>query len=168
MRDSNQGYWASPAYWKYTTGNTTNYMLYYSATDQDTGVAPLPVNGYPLLTSGTSGPISSTYLSTNTLFCYPSPTPSVSSNGAASGTGIVWAIENQNSGNPFSCPLSGIGNAALHAFNATTLAELYNSRAVTTIGRWTSFSTPTVFKGQVYMGTQTEVDVFGICTSCPH
>jgi hypothetical protein len=34
---------------------------------------------------------------------------------------------------------------------------------------WRStFSTPTVFKGRVYMGTQTGISVFGLCTSCPH
>jgi hypothetical protein len=27
---------------------------------------------------------------------------------------------------------------------------------------------PTIFNGRVYVGTQTEVDVFGLCTSCPH
>jgi hypothetical protein len=172
LRDSNQGYWGSPAYLKYTTGGTTNYMLYYSATDQTASVAPLPINGYQLATKGSAGPIPFTYLSTRTLFCDKTPTPSVSSNGTTAGTGIVWAIENQT-------PRDDTNNncdkmpppylpAALHAFDATNLSapELYSSRGLTTtIGTPTTFSTPTIFRGQVYVGTTKEVAVFGLCNT---
>jgi len=162
LRDSGQGYWASPAYWKYTTGSATTYMLYYSATDQNNTVQPLPINGYQLLTGGSSGPIPSQYTSTSTLFCYHSPTPSVSSNGTMSGSGIVWAIEDQNASNPTSCRGAFPGPAALHAFNATNLQqELYSSRGITT-AITVGFATPTIFQGRVYMGTHTEVDVFGL------
>ncbi len=172
QNDPTQGYWASPAYWKYTSGSTINYMLYHSATMQSTaaGVAPEAINGYKLLTSGPSGPIPTTYASTNILFCDYSPTPSVSSSGTAATTGIVWAIEHQNQDNPSvpDCNGNYIPHAALHAFNATNMAKLYNSRSVTTdIGPVTTFSTPMIFKGQVYMGTQTEVDVFGLCNTAP-
>lgn len=155
------------------TGTTPNYMLYYSATTTTRTATPYPINGYQLLTSGSSGPISSTYLSTTTLFCDKSPTPSVSSNTTTAGTGIVWAIENQNGNNP------NPGNcddttqylpAALHAFNATNLAapELYGSRNLQTkIGPATSFTPPTIFKGQVYVGTSKEVAVFGLCATLP-
>ena len=165
--DQAQGYWASPAYWKYTDQSGSHYLLYYSATDENTKVAPYALNAYQLLTSGSSGPISAAQvLSTDNLFCPRSPTPSVSSNGAGAGTGIVWAIERGNShsgqnkcdGNPLP--------AVLHAFDATTLASLYDSRHVTTqIGGFTTFSTPTIFQSRVYIGTQTEVDVFGLCSS---
>jgi hypothetical protein len=68
--------------------------------------------------------------------------------------------------------------AALHAFCATAgdpngpcpslLYELYSSRTVQTqIGRIHGFPTPTVFNGQVYMGTDSEVDVFGVCSTAP-
>jgi hypothetical protein len=178
LRDSNQGYWESPAYWKYTTGNTTNYMLYYAATDATSTLQPLPINGYQLLTIGSSGPIPSTYLSTSILFCNYSPTPSVSSNGTVAGSGIVWAIENQNTANPIlnNCTGTARQPAALHAFNATNLQELYSSRTVTTmIGSAVGFPTPTVFRGQVYMGTNLggaqnnlpAVDVFGLCSTVP-
>ena len=166
--DLAQGYWASPAYWQYSLNSTNYYMLYYSVTTQTTSVKPKTLNGYQLQTTGTSGPITSTTptVSTTTLFCYPSPTPSVSSNGTTGGTGIVWAIEKQNVGNPTNCSGTTFPPAALHAFNATTLAPLYTSSGVqTTIGPATSFSTPTVFNGYVYMGTKTEVDVFGLCPS---
>jgi hypothetical protein len=54
-----------------------------------------------------------------------------------------------------------------------TLTELYNSGNTvvqTNIGKADSFLPPTIFKGQVYMGTSTGlknnlpgVDVFGLC-----
>jgi len=171
--NSKQGYWSSPAYWKYTSGSTTNYMLYYSAmADDPTGPPPYPINGYQLLTSGPPGPIPSQYASTSIVFCPKSPTPSLSSNVnvTGSGTGIVWSIENGNSHNiPPTPTCDGTRlHAALHAFNATTLAELYTSRNVqTTIGNTATFQTPTIFKGQVYMGTLGEVDVFGLCSTAP-
>lgn len=172
--DTDQGYWASPAYWKYMTGSTPTYMLYYSATTDTKQAAPYPINGYQLATSGASGPIPDPpTASTPTAFCQYSPTPSVSSNGTTAGTGIVWAIEHGNTRNPqFNDCQGQTKQAALHAFNATNLAapELYNSRGLPagTTGSVTTFSTPTIFKGRVYIGTQTGINVFGLCTSCPH
>jgi hypothetical protein len=173
--DSKQGYWASPAYWQYTSGSTTNYVLYYSVTTQNTGAAPKSLNGYSLSTSGP--PIPSTYASTTTLFCPFSPTPSVSSNGNDSASGIVWAIENQTgravSNNNCANGPPPYMPAALHAFSATTLQEIYtsgNGEVTTPIGYAKAFPTPTIFQGQVYMGTSTGtnnilpgVDVFGLC-----
>ena len=168
--NTNQGYWGSPAYWSYIdSSGVPHYMLYYAATvEQDPSAAPLPINGYQLATSGPSGPIPTTYLSTPVLFCPRSPTPSVSSTTQAPGTGIVWAIEHQNTANPLRCNGTG-GSAALHAFDATNLASptpLYTSANVQTpIGAFTKFVPPTIFNGQVYMATQTEVDVFGLCST---
>jgi hypothetical protein len=143
--------------------------------------APYPVYGYKLAATGSLGPIPQTATvsttSPNNLFCQYSPTPSVSSNPSALSTsGIVWAIETGNSFNPVQNNCNGTTTAvALHAFNATTLASLYNSRSVTTmIGKATSFSTPTVFQGRVYIGTGTTtvnggtapgLAVFGLCSS---
>ena len=122
---------------------------------------------------GSSLPIPSQYASTSIQFCPYSPTPSLSSSGAGYLSGIVWTIEHQNNDNPHDCATNGeIMHAALHAFNASNVgaAELYNSRGVhsTNIGGPTPFSTPTIFKGQVYMGTKTEVDVFGLCSTNGH
>jgi hypothetical protein len=152
-------------------------------------VAPMPINGYLLQPSGSPGPIPATpTASTSTLFCGYSPTPSVSSNGTATpASGIVWAIEeNQNADNNPSyqrqpdCagtqpPLRPV---ALHAFCATAgspecptaLTEIYNSRKLSLRnqpGSANAFPTPTVFNGQVYMGTNAEIDVFGICPQPP-
>ena len=150
---TNQGYWASPAYWF----DGTNAWIYYSPTAQmNSSAAPYPVYGYKLAAMGPSGPISQTpTTSTSALFCQYGPTPSVSSNG--SNTAIVWAIENQNSNNPTKDNCEGSTEAAaLHAFNASTLAQLYTSSSVTSIGVATQFSTPTIFQGQVYVGTSTK------------
>jgi hypothetical protein len=181
LLDPGQGYWASPAFWEYLIGSTPTYMLYYSATTTtNPQAAPYPLNGYTLSTGGTSGPIPLTQpppLSTATGFCYYSPTPSVSSNSTKAGTGIVWAIENpntQNKGTPPSCSGTTYLPAVLHAFNATTLQEIYNSSSLTgaQIGYAKGFPTPTIFQGQVYMGTSTGpsnnlpgVDVFGLCST---
>jgi hypothetical protein len=85
----------------------------------------------------------------------------------------VWAIEATNKANipPNPDCSGGFGVAELHAYNATnsstSLHELYNSAGATGIGYPTSFSAPTIYKGRVYMGTQDEVDVFGLCSMCP-
>jgi len=174
QNDPGQGYWASPAYWHYKDQNSADhYMLYYSVTSQDPTVAPKTLNAYQLNASGSSLPIPSQYASTSIQFCPYSPTPSLSSSGAGYLSGIVWTIEHQNNDNPHDCATNGeIMHAALHAFNASNVgaAELYNSRGVhsTNIGGPTPFSTPTIFKGQVYMGTKTEVDVFGLCSTNGH
>jgi hypothetical protein len=202
-----QGYWASPAYWF----DGTHYWLYYSATMNGSallcngalcqggfgppGVSPEALNAYQLQTSGSPGPILSAtpYASSGTsnpypiLFCDYAPTPSVSSNPQApAGSGIVWAIEqDQNNDNnpnntnyPQDCAppqANGSGGhtnsknpVALHAFNATTMAEIYTSRGLSQAhqpGLVNAFPTPTVFNGQVYIGTNTEIDVFGLCVN---
>jgi hypothetical protein len=188
--DSTQGYWASPAYWRYTPdGVNYSYMLYYSATMQSVTakVKPEAINAYQLQTSGSPGPIPSAtpYASTSTLFCDYSPTPSLSSNGTAMPkSGIVWAIEqNQNKDNPGGsgpdcAPNNGLNvipHAALHAFCAmagaptgpchAALTEIYTSRQLSQNlpGLAHAFPTPTIFNGQVYMGTDKEIDVFGLC-----
>ena len=79
------------------------------------------------------------------LFCDDAPTPSVSSKGSMAGSGIVWAIEqDQNNDNlpnhsPQDCSPAvngsggqppGVNRQRLHAFNATTMAEIYSSRTL--------------------------------------
>jgi hypothetical protein len=88
---------------------------------------------------------------TTTSFAYPGVTPSVSSNGARNA--IVWAAENGTT-------------AVLHAYNALTLTELYNSNQAANnrdhFGVGNKFITPMIAHGKVYVGTTNSVGVFGL------
>ena len=83
-----------------------------------------------------------------TVFGYPGTTPSISGNTNA----IVWATENSSP-------------AVLHAYNAKTLVELYNSNQAPNgrdhFGDGNKFITPTIANGKVYVGTTNSVGVFG-------
>jgi chitodextrinase len=87
---------------------------------------------------------------TTTSFTYPGTSPSVSANGTSNG--IVWAIENSNP-------------AVLHAYDAITLNELYNSNQAAAsrdqFGSANKFMTPTIVNGKVFVGTPNSVAVFG-------
>jgi hypothetical protein len=139
------------------------------------GVVPYPIFQYPLVTTGSSGPIvNSAAVPTTSVFCQYSPTPSISSSGTGAGSGILWGIEHRNSDNPGSGDCAGTGEgSALHAFNATgngtAMSELYNSSLSLSkdLSSPAQFSTPTVFHGRVYIGTIGQVYVFGLCSSGP-
>ena len=75
----------------------------------------------------------------------------VSAQGATNG--IVWTIE------------YGHANAILRAYDATNLTKLYDSSqqgSRDTAGPPAWFSVPTVANGKVYVGTKTELDVYGL------
>ena len=84
-------------------------------------------------------------------FGFPGTTPSVSSNQGANA--IVWASENTNP-------------AVLHAYNATTLVELYNTNEAANgrdhFGAGNKFIIPLIAHGKVYVGTTNGVGVFGL------
>jgi hypothetical protein len=135
-----QGYWSSPAYWNgrvYMAGVSDSLRLY----------------------TVSNGRLSSRSAShSSTTFGYPGSTVSISSNGTSNG--IVWAIEDPT-GNP-----SGGAPAVLHAYDATNVAtELYNSNQAGTRdvpGPAVKFAVPTVVNGKVYVGTQTELNIYGL------
>jgi hypothetical protein len=85
------------------------------------------------------------------------PSPTISSNGTTGG--IVWALD--SAGYDATPP----GPAVLHAYDATNLAtELYNSNqagARDLSGIALKFTVPMVGNGKVYVGTETELDVYG-------
>ena len=89
-------------------------------------------------------------------FGYPGATPSISSNHNANG--IVWATANNNP-------------AVLHAYNALTLQEIYNSNQAANgrdqFGAGNKFITPLIANGKVYVGTTTGVGVFGLLSPAP-
>jgi hypothetical protein len=88
---------------------------------------------------------------TSNSFGYPGATPSISSNKGANV--IVWAAENTNP-------------AVLHAYNAKTLVELYNTNQAADerdqFGAGNKYITPLIINGKVYVGTTTGVGVFGL------
>ncbi len=93
---------------------------------------------------------------TSNSFGYPGTIPSISAIGTSNG--IVWAAENTNT-------------AVLHAYNAATLAELYNSNQAASsrdhFGAGNKFIAPTIANGKVYVGTTTGVGAFGLLHAAP-
>lgn len=153
-----EGYFqTSPAYW--------NNSLYIAGAGIGNGVFPLTQyllrnpgqcpngenNRYPICrqTSFTGIPLGY------------SPHLSISSNGSENG--IVWAVEKKDGSKP-----SSAKPAILHAFNANGLSEIYNSAQciqnhahIDTMGSAVKYVVPTVANRYVFVGTETELDVFG-------
>ena len=130
--DSGIGVYAMPAYF--------NNTVYYGAVDDNLRAFPI-VNAKLVSPAGSTSTVS---------FAYPGTTPSISANGASNG--IVWAVENGNTG-------------VLHAYDATNLAtELYNSNQAGNRDQFSDnkFITPMIANGKVYLGTPSSVAVFGL------
>jgi hypothetical protein len=87
---------------------------------------------------------------------YPGTSPVVSSNGALNG--IAWTID--ASGNASNKP------SILRAYDAANVShEIYSSTIAGVrdkAGAAVKFSSPTVANGKVYVGTQSELDVYGL------
>src|ERR1035437_3195169 len=135
------GIWGMPAYW--------NNTVYFGAQNDNLKAFSFNANS--------SGQLSASAVSYSPeSFAFPGPTPSISANG--SGNGILWAIQTDAYGSN--------GAAVLHAYDATNLAnELYNSTqngSRDTPGPAVKFAAATVVNGKVYVGTATQVAVFGL------
>ncbi|HEY1767477.1 MAG TPA: hypothetical protein VGG26_07465 [Terracidiphilus sp.] len=118
-----------------------NNTIYYG--DQYRALKAFPITNAKLATAPS--------VQSTTTFGFPGTTPSVSANGTANG--IVWAVENASP-------------AVLHAYDASTLTELYNSSQATAgrdqFGNGNKFITPMVANGKVFVGTPSGVAVFGL------
>jgi hypothetical protein len=126
-----------------------------------------------LFIAGKDGPLQEYAFDTTTGLFNPRPisqsaalypgkgaTPSVSSNSTSHG--IVWALDTSQYGPPSKLPN---GPAVLHAYDATNLnRELWNSTqsAGDQAGNAVKFTVPTIANGKVYIGTKTEIDVYGL------
>jgi hypothetical protein len=130
------GMWSMPAYWN-------NMVYFWGQSDV--------LRAFSL----TNGLLSTTPISTSaTAASGFGSTPSVSSNGATGG--ILWAVYQTTS-----------GSMVLYAFDAANVAnKFYDSTQAANSrdkgGNWVKFTVPTVANGKVYVGTQTELDVFGL------
>ena len=110
-----------------------------------------PMSGGVLATSASSSQSPET-------FGPQGATPVVSSNGA--NNALIWLIDSSGALVTPNMP------AILRVFDANNLSnELYNSAMVPArdaAGLAVKFTVPTVANGKVYVGTQTELDVYGL------
>ncbi len=129
---------SAPAYW-----NTFVYLI--------------PSNGRLRAFSLHSGMLSSEPVNRSAInFGIEGASPAVSANGSANG--IVWAIKANGGYGP---------RATLYAFDASDISrELYGSDQAPngrdTAGPAVKFTVPTVADGRVYVGTRSEIDVYGL------
>ncbi len=115
--------------------------VYYGAVNDN--LKAFPITNAKLATTASA--------QSNSSFQYPGTTPAISANGSSNG--IVWAVENASP-------------AVLHAYDATSLAELYNSNQAANsrdhFGRGNKFITPMIVNGKVFVGTPNSVAEFGL------
>jgi Legume lectin domain/Chitobiase/beta-hexosaminidase C-terminal domain len=136
--ETGNGLWSMPAYWNgkvYIWGSYGGFLTVFSTSGSGLSANPIGTSTFTL--------------------GFPGATPSISSNGTANG--IVWALQTDQFGSN--------GSAVLHALDATNVAtEFYNSKqnAADAAGGAVKFAVPTVTNGKVYIGTQKEVDVYGL------
>lgn len=130
------GVYSTPAYWQ-------GYLYYWATFD------------YLRIFQLTDGLIGTTPIATSSYaLASPGATPVISADGNTNG--IVWALDTSK---------TLTGPAVLHALNARTAAELYNSAQSGTrdkAGNAVRFTLPTVANGKVYVGTAAELDVYGL------
>ena len=147
----NGGYWANPAYWQGPNGQ----YVYLSGLSGEGGIGD-----YLKAFSLSNGLLSTTPAAESANKFPIGSTPSVSANGTSNG--IVWSIERQD----ILAAQPGTKPAVLYAYDASNVATmLYNSSLAGTrdqAGAAVKFVTPMVANGKVYVGTQTELDVYGL------
>ena len=131
---------SSPAFWNntlyYHPENDTLHLFNYDPATGKIGTSPAK--------SGSA------------VYGWHGATPSISANGSSDG--IVWEIEQ-------TAWKTG-GAAILHAYDAVSAAELYNSTQAAgnrdKAGPAVRFTLPTVADGQVFVGTANQLDIYGL------
>jgi hypothetical protein len=108
----------------------------------------------------------STTVSSETEHSFPFPGTAAVVSASGTSNGIVWALDMSCYGKPSQCG-DDPAPAVLYAFDATDLTrELWNSSQAANqrdqAGGAVKFMVPTVANGRVYIGTRTEVDVYGL------
>ncbi|MGB8131779.1 MAG: pyrrolo-quinoline quinone [Candidatus Angelobacter sp.] len=100
---------------------------------------------------------------TSNVFLYPGTSPMISTNGSSS---VVWALDlHAYVGGTPDGTINTSGPAVLHAYDGSTLTELYNSTQAGTrdqAGKALKFTSPTVANGHVYVGGANQLTVYGL------
>ena len=141
------GIFSTPAYWQ---GNVPGVGLRNM-------VYMIPAGGFPDTFVLSNGMIQTPPAATasNFRFGFPGASPMISANGTTGG--VLWAID--------SSAYQTSGPAVLYAFDPTNLNnEFYDSNKFSSDnpGPAVKFSVPTIANGSVYVGTQTQLAVFGL------
>jgi hypothetical protein len=160
------GVWASPAYW--------NNLIFYQGSStvlKSYSIADAVMSSTPASFAG-GGPDADHPVRSWEVYPFPGSQPSISANGNDPATGIAWTIDSHLRGER-----SDLGPAFLRAFNASDLSQsLWSSDRLDPnlpldqqppsqrdqAGNAVKFIVPTITNGHVYVGTQFEVDVFGL------
>ena len=139
--DAIGGAWSSPAFFE--------GRIYYNGSNDI-------LKAFPVVGGQLSPPATGTHLP----FGFPGATPSISANGRDNG--VVWTLQTD---------AFKSGQAVLHAFDAASLKELYNSNQASGSrdhpGGAVKFTLPTVVNGKVYVGTHSTLTVFGLLLPAP-
>jgi hypothetical protein len=100
---------------------------------------------------------------TSNVFLYPGTSPMISTSGSSS---VVWALDlHAYVGGTPDGTINTSGPAVLHAYDGSTLTELYNSTQAGTrdqAGKALKFTSPTVANGHVYVGGANQLTVYGL------
>ncbi|HVI08015.1 MAG TPA: choice-of-anchor D domain-containing protein, partial [Candidatus Binatia bacterium] len=151
LNGATHGYWSNPAYWQ----SAANSYVYLAGTTGDAAQGD-----YLKMYTVTGGLLSTAPVAQSTNIFPVGATPSISANGTSNG--IVWAVERADSLDT----RPGAKAAVLYAYDATNVATmLYNSSQGGNrdqLGCGNKFQTPTIANGRVYVGTQSQLDVFGL------
>jgi hypothetical protein len=107
-------------------------------------------------------------VNTNTLIGYPGGQVSVSSNGQAPGSAILWAVRGKRTNSGLA---ASVGSGVLQAFDANDITQqLWSSddSAADVLGDATKFAPPTIVNGRVFVGTSSnQLVVYGLKNGNP-
>jgi hypothetical protein len=144
------GMFSTPAYWQGKVAKGVVRNMFYTVASNDQPKSFVLANGMI-----ESAPES---IARNFEFGFPGASPVISANNTTGG--IMWAVNASG--------FSAAATAILYAFDATNLEnELYDSNQNNGDhpGPAVKFTVPTVANGSVYLGTQTQLAVFGMYPS---
>jgi outer membrane protein assembly factor BamB len=128
-----KGVWGGPAYYDGAQGQ----RIYYCA--KDGPLRSLSLNNAHIQLLAHSADT----------FPFPPATPTVSSNGSAAGTGVVWATQ-----------VAGANTIRLLAFDADNVAHRVFDAPAGPYNNGPKFTVPTVADGRVFVGTDGKLAVF--------